>query len=190
MIFAEFHLIMWMFKNILILFISKWFCSVKGNSIFIYQNTNQIKGKSLNSRSLICPCRGFLPWIYAYNKQTNKQNNLMHAEYQIYKKNKGPNKRAMLKSSRNHPSSASLEKLSSMKLAPGAKKAGTAALTQAHSWAPSKRFHSTLSTYNRNHRKRKVMRWETVSANGGTDRGVISKINKQPEQQQQNPPTA
>ena len=96
----------------------------------------------------------------------------------------------MLKSSRNHPSSASLEKLSSMKLAPGAKKAGTAALTQAHSWAPSKRFHSTLSTYNRNHRKRKVMRWDTVSANDGTDRGVISKLNKQPEQQQQNPPTA
>ena len=88
------------------------------------------------------------------------------------------------------PSSASLETLSSMKLAPGAKKAGTAALTQVHSWAPSKRFHSTLSTYNRNHRKRKVMRWETVSANDGTDRGVISKINKQPEQQQQNPPTA
>lgn len=34
------------------------------------------------------------------------------------------------------------------------------------------------------------MQWETVSANDGTDQGVISKINKQPEQQQQKPPTA
>ena len=96
-------------------------------------------------------------------------------------------KRSVLESSRNHPLLRVPGKAVFHETGPWCQKAGTAALTQVHSWAPSKRFYSTLSAYNRNHRKRKVMQWETVPADDGTDQGVISKINKPPEQQQQNP---